>query len=385
VSTATTNKALEKSLPSSYYYSAEMFHREKEYIFSTEWLCAGREEELPATGSFLVRDVAGESILIVRTNSGELKAHYNVCRHRGARLCGKSEEDRWGVKLKGGVTSAATIRCPYHQWTYGLDGSLLSVPFMQESDDFQKKDFSLYPVGLETWGGFFFLNLSPKEAAAEGQTLQSQMGPVQERIKRYPFTEMRTAKQINYELAANWKVVLENFNECYHCGPVHPELCEVVPDFKRGGGGLDWANGIPHREGATTFTWTGTTTRASFPGLDEFELVRHRGEVAYPNLLLSLSPDHVAAFLVWPQSAERTLVECRFLFYPDEIARADFDPADAVDFWDLINRQDWAICERVQTGLKTRIHKFGYYGPMEDDSADIRRYVAKHLGREAAD
>jgi len=256
---------------------------------------------------------------------------------------------------------------------------------MQESDDFQKKDFSLYPVGLETWGGFIFLNLSPKEAAAEGHTLQTQMGPVQERIKRYPFTEMRTANQINYELAANWKVVLENFNECYHCGPVHPELCEVVPDFKRGGGGLDWANGIPHREGATTFTWSGTTTRASFPGLDEFELVRHRGEVAYPNLLLSLSPDHVAAFLVWPQSAERTLVECRFLFYPDEIARADFDPADAVDFWDLINRQDWAICERVQAGLKTRVHKFGYYAPMEDDSADIRRYVAKHLGREAAD
>ena len=385
MSTATGNKALQKSLPSSSYYSAEMFQREKDHIFFREWFCAGREEELPTAGSILIREVAGESILIARTKDGELKAHYNVCRHRGARLCGNSEEQRWGVSLRGGITPAATIRCSYHQWTYALDGSLLSVPFMQESEDFQKKDFSLYTVGLKTWGGFFFLNLSPKEAASEGRTLQSQMGSVQERIKRYPLAELRTAKQLNYELIANWKVILENFNECYHCGPVHPELCEVVPDFKRGGAGLDWENGIPHREGATTFTWTGTTTRASFTGLDEFEQVRHRGEVAYPNLLLSLSRDHVAAFLIWPQNAERTLVECRFLFHPDEMSKADFDPADAVDFWDLINRQDWAICERVQAGLKTRVHKFGYYAPMEDDSADIRRYVAKHLGQEATD
>lgn len=382
MSSGITNAVLEKSLPSSYYYAAEMFEREKDRIFAREWFCAGREEELPSPGTILLREVLGENILVARTKEGELKAHYNVCRHRGARLCGLPEDDRWGVKLRETITSAATIRCPYHQWTYALDGSLLSVPFLQESEGFHKKDFSLYPVGLETWGGFFFLNLSPKEMASEERSLRSQLNNVPHRLQRYPLAGLRTAKMISYDLAANWKIILENFNECYHCGPIHPELCEVVPDFRRGGSGLDWENGIPHREGATTFTWNGTTTRSSFPDLDEYERIRHRGELVYPNLMLSLSHDHVAAFLIWPKSVERTLIECRFLFHPDEMVTSDFDPSDAVDFWDLINRQDWSICERVQQGLKTRVHKFGYYAPMEDDSADIRRYVAKHLGQE---
>lgn len=370
---------LEKSLPSLYYNAPEMFAREKERIFAREWFCAGREEELASPGTVLVREVLGESILIARTKEGELKAHYNVCRHRGSRLCESSSEERWGLKLRETLTSAATLRCPYHQWTYALDGSLLSTPFLQESEEFQKKDFSLYPVGIETWGGFFFVNLSPEGARTEGRSLLSQLNNAAERVQRYPLAALQTAKTVQYEVAANWKIILENYNECYHCGPVHPELCEVVPDFRRGGSGLDWEHGIPHREGATTFTWTGTTTRASFPGLNEYEKVRHRGELIYPNFMLSLSHDHAAAFLVWPQSPERTLIECRFLFHPDEMAKADFDPSDAIDFWDLTNRQDWAICERVQQGLKTRVHKSGYYAPMEDDSADIRRYVAKHL------
>ncbi len=379
MSSGITNPALEKSLPSSYYYQPEMFAQEKERIFVREWFCAGREEELPSPGTVLVREVLGESILVARTKAGELKAHYNVCRHRGSRLCA-AEGNRWGVKLRDAITSAGTIRCPYHQWTYALDGTLLNVPFLHESEGFQKSDFSLYPVGVETWGGFFFLNLSPKEATSEGPNLASQLKNIPERLRRYPLAQLRTAKTISYDVAANWKLILENYNECYHCGPLHPELCEVVPDFRRGGSGLDWANGIPHREGATTFTWDGTTTRASFPSLDEYEKVRHRGELAYPNLMISLSHDHVAAFLVWPQTVERTVIECRFLFHPDEMAKSDFDPSDAVDFWHLINRQDWSICERVQQGLRTRVHKFGYYAPMEDDSADIRRYVTKHLG-----
>jgi Phenylpropionate dioxygenase and related ring-hydroxylating dioxygenases, large terminal subunit len=127
VSSGITNPALEKSLPSSYYYQPEMFAREKDRIFVREWFCAGREEELPSPGTVLVREVLGESILVARAKDGELKAHYNVCRHRGSRLCA-SEENRWGVKLRDSVTSAATIRCPYHQWTYALDGSLLRAP-----------------------------------------------------------------------------------------------------------------------------------------------------------------------------------------------------------------------------------------------------------------
>jgi Rieske 2Fe-2S family protein len=156
---------------------------------------------------------------------------------------------------------------------------------------------------------------------------------------------------------------VENFNECYHCGPVHPELCEVVPAFKRvGGADLDWDRGIPHREGATTFTFTGTTDRAPFPGLSEDERTRHKGELIYPNLMLSMSSDHVTVFTLWPKGPDRTV---------------------AVEFWDLVNRQDWRICESVQQGMSSRVFRFGYYAPMEDLSLDIRRYVGERLGHPA--
>ena len=365
-------ETLQRSLPSSYYLSDEIFEQEKARIFSCQWLCAGREEQISKPGDSLVLEVFGESILVVRTKRGELKAYYNVCRHRGARLC---SSDGHGVELKSGVTNAGTIRCPYHLWTYSLDGQLLSAPHLQET--LCKEEFSLYGVGLECWSGFFFLNLSPED---DRVGLLDQLGPIPERLERYPLADLRIAKRLSYEVAANWKIIAENYNECYHCAGVHPELCEIVPAFRENGGAhLDWDRGIDHREGAFTFTRSGTTNRVPFSSLDDDEKTRHKGELIYPNFLLSLSPEHATAFTLWPQSAGRTRVVCDFLFHPDEISKPDFDPSDAVDFWDLINRQDWAICERVQLGMQCRMHKFGYYAPMEDLSLDIRRYVRSRL------
>mgnify|MGYP006216210763 FL=1 len=162
---------------------------------------------------------------------------------------------------------------------------------------------------------------------------------------------------------------------------VHPELCQIVPAFKQGGGNqLDWDDGVPHREGANTFTASGTTNRAAFPGLNETEKTHHKGELFYPNLMLSLSMDHVAAFYLWPQAAGHTRIQCDFLFHPDELARDDFDSSEAVQFWDVVNRQDWEVCESVQRGMHNRVFEHGYYAPMEDYSLDIRRYVRERLG-----
>ena len=184
-------------------------------------------------------------------------------------------------------------------------------------------------------------------------------------------------------MEANWKVLLENYNECYHCGPVHPELCRLVPAFKqRGGSDLDWDRGIPHREGAWTFTESGTTQRRPFEGLNDDERVRHKGELIYPNFMISLSADHVTAYTVWPRSPGHTSVVCDFLFHPSEIASDDFDPSDAVDFWERVNRQDWAICENVQRGMQSRVFQHGYYAPMESASLDIRRYIREKLATE---
>ena len=190
--------------------------------------------------------------------------------------------------------------------------------------------------------------------------------------------------RLRYDVAANWKVIAENYNECYHCGPVHPELSRLVPAFAGGGSDLTWDDGVPHRQGAWTFTLSGTSDRSPFPDLDEFEQVRHKGELVYPNLLLSLSAEHVAAFVLRPLAVDRTEVVCDLLFAAEEVAKASFDPSDAVELWDLTNLQDWRICESVQRGMTSCAYSGGWYAPMEDASLDIRRWLLPRLGITAA-
>ncbi|MEO6835646.1 MAG: aromatic ring-hydroxylating dioxygenase subunit alpha [Candidatus Tumulicola sp.] len=362
---------MEASLPRAAYGDPGFFERERRAIFWDQWFYAARAERFDRPGAFHVVDVAGESVIIVRDAAGELHAHLNLCRHRGSRLlCGD------GV-LRG------AIRCPYHGWAYALDGTLVASPFV-EPDQVPAGARRLHCVGVDRWGGFVFIHLSPERAQREGRTLASQLGPVPARLARYPLESLKIARSMRYEIGANWKVMLENYNECYHCAGVHPELCRIVPAFKqRGGGELDWERGIPHRDGAWTFSLSGTSDRAPFPGLDANERVRHKGELIYPNFMLSLAADHVAAFALWPESPEKTAIVCDVLFHPDEMDKPGFDPSDAVDFWDLVNKQDWAICESVQAGMRSRAFSHGYYAPMEDASLDIRRYVATHLGDDA--
>ena len=369
---------LEPSLPSDWYRSAEMYALEKERIYCHEWVCVAREEELTAAGDFRVLDVLGESLILVRNRAGELRAFYNTCRHRGSRLCrAQIESADAGTPLPRGRIAGGRITCPYHQWSYDLDGRLLAAPYVTTDSAFDKSAFSLYPAGVSCWGGFVFLHLTPATAV----TLEEQLGPIPARVARYPLSELRIGHAIRYEVAANWKVICENYNECYHCAGVHPELCAVVPAFReRGGANLDWERGIPHRPGAYTFTASGTTKRRAFPTLNEDERVRHKGELIYPNLFVSLACDHVAVFVLQPQSATHTRIICYFLFEPTELAKSDFDASDTTKFWDVVNRQDWTICEAVQQGMSARVHEHGWYAPLEDMSLDIRRYVLDRIG-----
>jgi Rieske 2Fe-2S family protein len=371
---------LESTLPSSWYLDEGVYALEREHIFMREWVCAGREEELPGPGDHKVLDIYGESILLVRNREGLLRAFYNVCRHRGASLCpaGKQEESDDRLPLKGGVIGKRTIICPYHAWSYDLDGNLKRAPHMKEEMGFSAKDIQLHPVGCKTWGGFIFLNLTPEQAPSFSELIAAPS----EQFQHYPLADLRIGRTIRYEVNANWKVLCENYNECYHCGVVHPELCRIVPAFREAGGaGLDWERGVAHREGATTFTATGTTNRRSFPGLNEDEQVRHKGDLIYPNMFLSVARDHVVAFLLHAKGAAHTAIDCHFLFETHEMEKADFDPSDAVEFWHLVNRQDWTICERVQLGMNSRVHERGVFSPMEDWNLDIRRYVTDRIGK----
>ncbi len=369
---------LDPTLPGKCYLEQPFFDLEREHIFCHEWVCVGREEEIPRPGDYLQIDLLGQSILIVRTREGHMNAFYNVCRHRGCQL---SILDKVKPDLEQCQTSGnfpGVIQCKYHAWTYDLEGKLRAAPYLNDAID--KNDFSLYPVGLECWGGFMFVNLEPEQARARNHSLVNQLGKEIEYSKNYPLQDLKTAKRIRYEVTANWKVILENYNECYHCAGVHPELCEVVPAFKENGGhSLDWNDGIPHREGAFTFTFSGTTNRKPFPGLSEAEKVNHKGQLIFPNLMVSLAAEHVAAFTIFPVNANHTIILCDFLFHPDEIAKSDFDPNDTIEFWDVVNKQDWFICEATQQGMRSRKFEHGYYAPMEDLSADMRNYIESKL------
>jgi Rieske 2Fe-2S family protein len=369
---------LQAALPAPFYVDEAHWRRERDRVLFTEWFCAGRLSTLGldegATDRLAVVDVAGESVLVVRTAAGELRAHYNVCRHRGSQVVPVDPSTDPPAPCR-----AQSLRCPYHSWTYDLAGRLLRAPHTDDVEDFDPARFGLHPVGAAAWGGFLFLHLTPEQAPP----LLESLGEVPARLVRYPLDSLVVGATLSYEVAANYKVVLENYNECYHCAGVHPELVRLVPAFGRGGSDLDWDNGVPHRDGAWTFTASGTSGRSPFPGLDENERVRHKGELLYPNLMLSLSADHVAAFTLWPTAAGHTRIVCDLLFAADEVARDEFDPSDASDFWDLVNRQDWAVCASVQRGMTSRAYSEGWFAPMEDMSLDIRRWLLPRLGEEA--
>ena len=362
---------MEPTLHRDRYVEPDWYAGEVEKVFSRQWFCVGREEEVPEPGDHLVCDVVDESVLLTRTRSGDIAAYINLCRHRGSQLTdaiGKPSQ----VELGPSGRFTGSIQCPYHAWTYSFDGRLRAAPFLDESDGLLKEDLPLHHVDVETWGGFVWVHLDP----ATAQPLAGQFQEAESYLANYPLTDLLTAVRIVYPVAANWKAIVENYNECYHCGPVHPELAELVPAFRqRGGSDLDWEEGIPLREGAWTFTASGTTNRRPFPGLSPEEKERHKGQLIYPNLMLSLSADHVAAFTLWPNGPESTTVVCDFLFHPDEMAQPGFDPSDAVGFWDMVNRQDWKVCESVQKGMRSRRFTTGFYAPMEDYSMDIRRYL----------
>lgn len=361
---------LQAALPREMYVDHETWLTERETVLFGQWFCVGRLDDLGLShdSRVVTVDVAGESVLVTRDEDGRLHASYNVCRHRGAQLRPVTDE------TAPVACAAAALRCPYHSWTYGLDGRLLRAP---HTDGLDVDAFRLAPVAVQTWGGFVFVHLSPERAAP----LAEAVGRAEGALGNYGLAALVTGATLTYRVEANYKVLLENYNECYHCGPVHPELCRLVPAFAGGGGGLDWEDGVPHRDGAWTFTTTGTTTRASLPGLSAEERTRHKGELAYPNLLVSASADHVAAFVLRPRSMDRTDVVCSLLFAADEAAAATFDPADAVELWDLVNRQDWAVCESVQRGMSSRSYRHGWFAPMEDDSLDIRRWLLPLLGQ----
>jgi len=339
------------TLPGRYYHDPAIYAQEQERIFATHWICVGLANRIATPGSYFLATVAGESIIVLRDKTGAARAFYNVCRHRAARLC--SEEQG---QLR------ATIQCRYHAWTYGLDGRLVGAPYMQEDPSFDAAVYGLVPVHIQLWQGLVFLNLSK-----EPRPLSEQSDEVDHpRIGRYNLPGLQSAKTFVDDVRANWKLIVSNYEECAHCGPVHPELVALVPAFKAGLSLGSVTEGTELSDGVESLTLSGKSNRPHFPGLLPEDLHRYHGMVLWPNVFLDLYPDYATVVVLHPQGPDRTVITTDVLFDPETMARPDFDGSDAVEFTDLVDQQDWRVCELSQMGMGSRAFRDGgLYGPHE--------------------
>jgi Rieske 2Fe-2S family protein len=357
-----------RTLPGRYYTSPDILAEEQERIFRRRWICVARDESVATPGEYVLAEIAGESIIVLRDQSGERRAFYNVCRHRGTRLC---ESGRGRL--------SETIQCPYHAWTYALDGRLIGAPHMNEVEGFDKKAYPLHAVALAEWEGFLFVNLDP---AAE--PLATAFEPLSGRFTRYRLPTLRTVRRIEYEVRANWKLILQNYNECLHCPIIHPEFSTKLPytsganDLVEGpflGGYMEIK--APHQSA----TLTGRSCALPLGDLPAEDRRRAYFYAFFPTMMLSLHPDYAVFYTVWPQGPASSRVVCEWLVHPDAPAAPGYNIADAEEFWDRTNRQDWHICEQSQLGVSSRAYVPGPYSPRESIPAAWDRTYLLAIGQ----
>ena len=340
-----------RTLPARYYTDPGVFRDELETFYFGSWICAGRADAIPNAGDYFLREIGGESVIVVRDGAGGVRAHYNVCRHRGTRMCtapqGNSER----------------IQCPYHGWTYGLDGRLLGAPHM-DGGDFRREDYPLHSVQTALWDGHLFLHLGEAPEA-----LLEQLGDLPEKFAPWRMGELRLHRRIVYDVKANWKLIVLNYNECLHCPFVHP-LLNRLTDYA----GADNESPAPgyiggamgFRSGAETMSRDGRRRRGYLPGLNDEERRKVLYYAIYPNLLLSLNPDYMMVHTLWPKAVDRTEIVCEWHFDPAEMAREDFYADDAIEFWDAVNQEDWRVSELAQLGIQSRVYAPGPYSRREE-------------------
>ena len=367
--TVNTYKHGAQTMPGEYYTSPDIFAEEKERVFARSWHCVGRASAVANTGDYVLRTVAGESIIILRDRSGELRAFFNVCRHRGTRLC---------EAAKGHFSE--TIQCPYHAWTYTTDGRLIGAPQMQDVPGFDKREHSLHSAALAQWEGFLFVNV-----ATEPEPFAEVFAPMLGRLTRFGLEGLTVGHSVTYEVAANWKLVFQNYSECLHCPMIHPELTAVLP-YQSGANDLTegpflggYMEIMAHADSATM------SGRACARLLTPDMPVDDRRRAYYyslmPNMLLSIHPDYANYYVVTPLAADRTRVESEWMFNPDSATDSTFNPDDAIRFWDVTNRQDWHIVEQSHLGITSRRYTPGPYSPRESIPAAWDREYLRQMGR----
>jgi Rieske 2Fe-2S family protein len=350
-----------RMLPRAAYVDDEVFAWEERRFLRGGWMCVGRSEDVLAPGDQRAESVGRAGVFLVRGGDGRLRGFSNACRHRGHELlpCGESR-------------NLHIVVCPYHSWSYRLDGTLRHAPGFEDAAAFDPERHGLIELPTEEWHGLVFV-----DASGEAGPLADHLAGADELVSPYEPERLRVAGHHDYVVAANWKILTENYQECYHCSMIHPELCSVSPpksgaNYDRADAGA-WVGGwMELRDGAETMSISGRSGGTPLRGIDADGRRVVLYVVLFPNVLLSLHPDYVMTHLLTPLGPDRTRIRCSWSFSPEDLARPGFDPAYAVDFWDITNRQDWSACESVQRGMAAETT---VPGPLSSDEDGVYHYV----------
>jgi glycine betaine catabolism A len=369
-----------ETLPSSYYFDAAHYQRELSQIWYRNWIYACRSSDIAAARSFRTLELGEQSILVVRGEDQVARAFHNTCRHRGAALCRSSE----------GRFPAAGIVCPYHSWRYSLQGALLQTSSWTHGDGFDPARHALYDLPLTEWDGFIFVALShspPPFSASFDLPLN--------RLDDWHMDELVVGHRLSKNIACNWKVFWENYNECLHCPGVHPKLAQLVPIFGRAllerrddpkwqdhaedddpkyGGGL--------RQGAQTWSMDGKPAGVPFPHLSDAD--RKAGHIyltSVPSVFIVAHVDYVRVVRLLPLGPEQTQMTIEFLFLPETLQDKSHDIMKAVEFTNIVMSEDAAICEVNQRGLHALAHERGVLMPEEYAIRQFQDWVRSELQR----
>ncbi|MFG1706432.1 aromatic ring-hydroxylating dioxygenase subunit alpha [Nonomuraea sp. M3C6] len=367
----TTTSSLISTLPGRAYTDPKVFEDEQAKIFESLWFCAVRAEDLPKPGAFRTVQVGGESVIVVRGRDDRLRAFLNVCRHRGARLC---LEEQGEVKR--------TIRCAYHAWSYDLDGRLAAAPNLVKMPDVDRVEHGLVPVHLREWLGYAWVCLADEPPSFEETVTYAATERLGDpaAIERYHVDKLTLGRRIVYDVRANWKLIVENFMECYHCATIHPELTAVLPEFASGYAAQYYVgHGAEFAERAEGFTVDGSAGFGKLPDVSQDQDRRYYAITVKPQVFVNLVPDHVILHRMFPMAADRTVVECDWLYHPDVVA-SGADVSSSVELFHRVNEQDFDACERTQPGMSSRAYRDGgVLVPSEHHISIFHQWVNQRL------
>lgn len=350
-------------LPASWYYDPDHYAQELAAVWYRDWVCVGRVESLQVAGDYFVVTIGTQSLIVTLTSAGGIKAFHNACRHRGSVLCQEAT----------GRFRNSRIVCPYHTWTYSTEGDLLVTPGRSATDDFDVSNYSLYEVHADIWRGFVFVNLDESPA----QSLTSFLGDEVDYIKNWPLEDMRSVRQETISVNCNWKVFWENYNECYHCPRVHPELCKVMPVYQKGVfDHVDVPDWEPSFEGdkglgtvgedARTWTLSGQSALPNIEGPTQEELdMGVMFSSVTGSMYVVCHPDYVRSVRMLPTGPESIELTIDWLLPTAYELENEGDIDAIVEFVKIVVEQDGRICELNQRGVHSNRHEAGILVPQE--------------------